>query len=98
MTFTPPMPRPNANELNAPRITMGMVQESKPFACEECGNLTFEEIVTFKRLSSLLSPTGKEELIPVGLMACKKCGKVPTQLDKEGLAPKELLAKKSISL
>jgi hypothetical protein len=31
----------------------------------------------FKRISPLMSPSGKEELVPAELVTCKECGKVP---------------------
>jgi hypothetical protein len=36
-----------------------------------------------KRLSPLLSPTGKEERIPMEVILCKTCGKVPAFMAKE---------------
>ena len=44
--------------------------------CKE-GNMLWETATMFKKLSPLVSPTGKEELIPVEIIICKKCGKVP---------------------
>lgn len=43
----------------------------------EGGNLVWESGMLFKKLSPLVSPTGKEELIPAEVVICKKCGKVP---------------------
>ena len=44
--------------------------------CEE-GNMMWESTMLFKKLSSLVSPSGKEELLPAEIIVCKKCGKVP---------------------
>ena len=41
------------------------------------GNMLWESVMLFKKISPLLSPTGKEELIPAEVIICKKCGKVP---------------------
>lgn len=50
----------------------------------ECpqGNKTFEKKVIFKRMSALISPSGNEELMPVEIEVCSKCGKVPKILAK----------------
>jgi hypothetical protein len=37
----------------------------------------FESTYMFKRISALISPTGREEYVPVEVMICKSCGKVP---------------------
>lgn len=37
----------------------------------------YEPAVLFKRLPALMSPSGKEEYLPMDVILCKKCGKVP---------------------
>lgn len=50
---------------------------SAPFVtCDECGNGTFQEVVMFKMLSALVSPTGKAGMVPMPVMACNACGHV----------------------
>ena len=44
--------------------------------CNE-GNMVWESAMIFKRIPALLSPSGKEELVPGEVIICKKCGKVP---------------------
>ena len=44
--------------------------------CED-GNMLWESSMLFKRISPLMSPSGKEELLPAEIIICKKCGKVP---------------------
>jgi hypothetical protein len=44
--------------------------------CEK-GIQAFESAMVFKRLSPLLSPTGKEEMIPAEIVLCRTCGKAP---------------------
>jgi hypothetical protein len=60
----------------------------------ECGGLTFTTHSMVKRLSALISPDGKEHMIPVEVYLCDKCGKIPGFISKEipGL-PKELKSK-----
>jgi len=37
----------------------------------------FDSAVVFKRLPALLSPSGKEEYLPMEVVVCKECGKIP---------------------
>lgn len=53
--------------------------------CDNCGDERFEPVYFIKRLSPLISPTGKEEIIPIGppitnpIFACYSCGFVNQQ-------------------
>ena len=42
--------------------------------CEKCGNDTFVQVYKMRKLSALLSPTGKETMIPIQMFSCAKCG------------------------
>ena len=42
--------------------------------CDSCGNYTFTPILMMKRLSPIISPTGKEAIIPIDTFACNACG------------------------
>ena len=44
--------------------------------CDECQSNHFEQVIKMRRLSAILSPTGKEALIPMPVFACKNCGHV----------------------
>jgi hypothetical protein len=44
--------------------------------CENGGQL-FDSAMMVKRISPILSPTGKEEHLPIEVVICKTCGKVP---------------------
>ena len=44
--------------------------------CERCGNYTFQEVMLFKRISAIMSPSGKEGIVPIPTMACDACGNV----------------------
>lgn len=45
----------------------------------ECSekNRVFDKKLIFKRISPLLSPSGREEHVPLEVIICSKCGKVP---------------------
>ena len=67
------------------------LSSASDIACEKCGGIFFREVALVKRLSSLLSPTGKEAIIPVGTFACASCGHVNEEFDpnKRMMAQKE---------
>ena len=56
-----------------PQINVDLSQ-ADDIVCENCGNYTFNEVMLMKRLSALLSPTGKEAVIPIPTFACNACG------------------------
>lgn len=64
-----------------------------PWLTCECGNELFTPAVMFKKLSMLVSPTGKEENYPVEVVICTKCGKIPSFVGK--MIPEHLKAKES---
>lgn len=71
-----PMPQPKAEvqvDLN----------EAETMKCEDCGNTVFIPAFFLKRLSPLISPTGKEALIPIQVYSCGNCGKVPDKLNQQ---------------
>jgi hypothetical protein len=50
------------------------VLEQPDYKCE-CGSDTFKELLKVKKISALLSPTGREALIPYEVLVCNKCEK-----------------------
>jgi len=42
--------------------------------CEQCSSKYFRQVQAFKRLSALISPTGKEQIVPVPVYRCDECG------------------------
>lgn len=47
--------------------------------CENCGNYTFQEVVLMKKVSALVSPTGKEAIVPIPTFSCNACGFINKQ-------------------
>jgi hypothetical protein len=79
LTPTPDSYQPNFNPKDLPWV-----------GCEQ-GIQIFEAAYVFKRLSPILSPTGKEEMIPAEVVVCRQCGKVPSFItDKIADFPEEL--------
>ena len=52
--------------------------------CEKCENDTFQQVYRMRKLSALLSPAGKETMIPIQVFACAKCNHI-----NKGFLPKE---------
>lgn len=48
--------------------------------CEKCKNSTFEEVFLLFNFSALVSPTGKEENVPLHVPACNACGHINQSL------------------
>ena len=42
-----------------------------------CSGKLFNSKLMFKKVSALISPTGKEEFVPIEILICEKCQKVP---------------------
>ena len=49
---------------------------AQDIVCEKCGGLGFRQTMMLKKLSSLISPTGQEAIIPVAAFACDSCGHI----------------------
>ena len=47
--------------------------------CPKCGSKLFTEAVVLKKLSPIISPTGKEELYPIPVYVCVKCQTIPEE-------------------
>lgn len=69
--FIPPNPR-----AEMPRQQMPDLSQATDITCENCGNLTFEEVMMLKKVSALVSPNGKEGIVPIPTFACVACGYV----------------------
>ena len=44
------------------------------FLHHQCGCKYFRQVNAFKRISALVSPTGKEQIVPVPTFRCDECG------------------------
>jgi len=74
------------------KITPEMIKSFKTVTCD-CGGMVFESAIVLKKISAIVSPSGKEEMYPLEILVCKKCGKVPDELNVEGMLPDEILTK-----
>ena len=55
----------------APKIT---AEDMKDITCDECSSQYFRSVNGFKRISALISPTGKEQIMPIPTFRCDDCG------------------------
>ena len=60
------------------------ISQTTAEVCEKCENDTFTQVYKMRKLSALLSPAGKESMIPIQVFACTKCGNI-----NSGFLPKE---------
>ena len=57
--------------------SMGLkLEDMTDITCENCGCRYFNQVHAFKRVSALLSPTGKEQIMPVPSFRCSDCGHI----------------------
>ena len=52
------------------------ISQTTAMKCEKCGNNTFKQTMMLRKLSAIVSPNGKETIIPVGVFACEACGHI----------------------
>ena len=71
------------NNQQQPQMNIDFSQTTAEVS-EECQNDTFTQIYQMRKLSKLLSPSGKASMIPLPVFACAKCGHI-----NEGFLPKE---------
>jgi len=65
------------------------VLDSKNCVCE-CGCKTFTSAYVVKKISPVYSGTGKEELFPIPVYVCTKCGTVMKEFLEKGNASRIL--------
>ena len=64
------------------------ISKADTITCSECGNASFIQAFFLKKISALMSPTGKEAIVPVQVFSCGNCGTVPSKmLEGTGLEP-----------
>ncbi len=56
------------------------VNDADDMTCPECNHLYFTPLTRLKKVSALVSPTGKESILPVQVLACAGCNAVVNDL------------------
>ena len=65
-----------------PTINYGAVIASPNIVCE-CGCKTFAPAAILKKVSKIVTMTGRDEIVDIPVYVCTKCGKIPQEyLDK----------------
>ena len=60
------------------------LSQAATMECENCGCKAFKQTLMLKKLSALMSPSGQEAIVPVGVFACEACGHINKEfLDAE---------------
>ena len=52
------------------------ISQTTAVSCEKCKHDVFIPAFKMRKLSALLSPAGKETMVPVNVFACAKCGHI----------------------
>jgi|TARA_A100001391_G_scaffold141249_1_gene99105 hypothetical protein len=60
------------------------ISQTTEMKCEKCGNNTFKQTMMLRKLSAIVSPNGKETIIPVGVFACESCNHVNEEFANGG--------------
>lgn len=60
-----------------PEVNVDLSQ-ADDIVCERCGNYTFEQVALMKKVSALMSPTGRAGVVPIPVFACAACGNINT--------------------
>ena len=64
------------------------ISKADTITCDDCGNASFIQAFFLKKISALMSPTGKEAIVPMQVFSCGNCGTVPSKmLEGTGLEP-----------
>ena len=59
------------------------LQNAVAVVCESCAGRTFREVALIKKISALVSPNGKEMIVPVATFACVSCGHINSDFDPD---------------
>jgi ribosomal protein S27AE len=57
------------------------LSQAETILCEQCQNGLFIASFFLKRISALVSPTGKEAIIPLQVYSCGNCGHINNKLN-----------------
>ena len=54
-------------------------EDTTPIICDECKNTTFTQVFLLRTVSAVLSPIGKQQMMPVPAFECARCGEILQQ-------------------
>ena len=56
------------------------ISKADTITCDDCGNASFIQAFFLKKISALMSPTGKEAVVPMQVFSCGNCGSIPKNM------------------
>ena len=56
------------------------ISKADTITCDDCGNASFIQAFFLKKISALMSPTGKEAIVPMQVFSCGNCGAIPQNM------------------
>ena len=74
----------NMNQQGHMNLNIKM-SDTTAIECDKCGHHLFEQATLLRKVSALVSPTAQEALVPIVVMACKKCGHINKDFLPEGI-------------
>ena len=69
-----------SNKQEQPQGVQIAISKADTIQCEECGNASFIQAFFLKKISALMSPTGKEAIVPMQVFSCGNCGTIPKNM------------------
>ena len=52
------------------------LDQTEELTCDECGCAAFKSVFLLRKVSALLSPSGKETVFPIQVFSCDSCGHI----------------------
>lgn len=52
------------------------LDQTDQITCDECNSAAFKPAFLLRKVSPLISPTGKETVIPIQVFSCNSCGHI----------------------
>ena len=52
------------------------IKQTTAVTCDECGGVYFEQALTIRKASGLLTGTGNPAYVPIPVFSCKECNHV----------------------
>ena len=80
-----------------PTINYSAVIDSPNIVCE-CGCKTFAPAAILKKVSKIVTMTGRDEIVDIPVYVCTKCGKIPQEYMDKGNAARILGESKDSSM
>ena len=60
------------------------LSKAETIVSENCGNASIIQAFFLKKVSALVSPTGKEAIVPMQVFSCGNCGTIPKNMTEMG--------------